>query len=162
MDSLIEIFHIDAKLLIAQIVNFAIVLAVLYFFVSKPIVKIMAERTKKIEDSMKNATEIEERLSQTKEEYEKMIKEAKVNATEIIEKASKFGEDKKSQIIESAKEEIKKTIEQEKEKMELQRSQTMKEMKKEISDIVMISLEKVIGSKMTKKEIEDSIKETIK
>ena len=44
MDSLITTFHIDWKIVIAQVINFGIVFAVLYFFALKPLSKLMKER----------------------------------------------------------------------------------------------------------------------
>ena len=77
MDSLIQTFHIDAKLLAAQAINFAIVFAVLYFFALKPLVKVMQERTKKIEKSVKDAQEVDKRLARAEEDYNIKISEAK-------------------------------------------------------------------------------------
>ncbi len=49
MESLIETFHLDIKLIIAQAFNFAIVAFVIYFFALKPIFKLMDKRSNKIE-----------------------------------------------------------------------------------------------------------------
>ena len=49
MDTIIESFHVDFKLLIAQAINFLIVFLVLYYFVFKPLLKVMKERSEKIE-----------------------------------------------------------------------------------------------------------------
>ena len=37
MEGLVETFHLDIKLLVAQSINFLVVLAVLYFFALKPL-----------------------------------------------------------------------------------------------------------------------------
>ena len=73
MGSLIETFHIDVKLIIAQIINFAIVFSVLYWLAFKPLAKVMAERSGKIEKSLLDAKKIEEKLSQAKEEFNKTV-----------------------------------------------------------------------------------------
>ena len=77
MDSLIETFHIDTKLLLAQAINFAIVFAVLYFFALKPLMKAMGERTEKIEKSLDDAKKVEEKLAKTEEDYSKELSNAK-------------------------------------------------------------------------------------
>ena len=76
MEQIIETFHLDIKLLLAQAINFAIVFAVLYYFVIKPLTKVMAERSRKIEKSLEDAEKVEKRLEQTEEEYNKKILEA--------------------------------------------------------------------------------------
>ena len=55
MEEIIKTFHIDWKLLIAQAVNFAIVVFALYKFAYKPLLKTMNERTAKIEQGLKDA-----------------------------------------------------------------------------------------------------------
>ena len=49
MDSIIETFHLDWKLFLAQVVNFTIVVFVLWRFAFKPLAKNLAERTRTIE-----------------------------------------------------------------------------------------------------------------
>ena len=48
-------FHIEGRLLIAQFVNFAIVFALLYFFVIKGLMKLMKGRTETIEKGLTDA-----------------------------------------------------------------------------------------------------------
>ncbi len=61
MDSLVETFHLDVKLLIAQVINFAIVFLVLYYFALKPLLNVMNDRSAKIEKSLEDAKEIEKK-----------------------------------------------------------------------------------------------------
>ena len=66
-------FGIQPTLLIAQIVNFLIILFILKKFFYKPIIKLLDDRKKKIEESLKNAELIEERLKQTEEKSAQII-----------------------------------------------------------------------------------------
>ena len=68
MDSIIDTFHVDLKLLIAQAVNFAIVFVALYYLAFKPLAKTMQNRSQKIADGIKNAEVIAQKLEQSKEE----------------------------------------------------------------------------------------------
>lgn len=162
MDSIIETFHLDIKLLIAQAVNFAIVFAVLYWFVIKPLSKIMGERTKKIEKSLEDAKEIEARLGNTKKDYDEIIAGGKIKANEIMEKASELADKKKAEMIVKAKEEIGIIINQEKAKLQADKAQALKEIKKEMAELVASSLEKILGEKIDAKKDNDLIKKSIK
>ena len=55
MQELITTFHIDWKLMIAQIVNFGLVFTLLYWLAAKPLSKLMKDRTKEITDGLDNA-----------------------------------------------------------------------------------------------------------
>ncbi len=162
MENLIETFHIDIKLLIAQVINFAIVFAVLYFFALKPLMKVMQERTKKIEKSMDDAQKIEKKLSRTDEEYSKAISKAKKEANILMEKAGAQAEERKKETITKAKEEIGQIINQEKANMQAEKAKTLKEIKREVADLVVASVEKVLEKKLDEKEDQALIKKIVK
>ncbi|MBU4347469.1 F0F1 ATP synthase subunit B [Patescibacteria group bacterium] len=162
MDSLIETFHIDVKLLIAQIINFAIVFSVLYFFALKPLLKVMGERTKKIEKSIDDAEKIEEKLARSEEEYKKEIIRARKEAEIILEKAGQRAEERKQETIANAKEEIGQIINQEKAKIQQEKAKTLKEIKKEVADLVVASVEKVLSEKVDNQKDGELIKKMVK
>jgi F-type H+-transporting ATPase subunit b len=162
MESLISTFHIDLGLFIAQLVNFAIVFSVLYFFAFKPLVKTMAERTEKIDKSLKDADEIENRLALTENEREDIITAAKKQANLIVEEANKRGEEKRNEALAKAKEEIGQIINAEKEKLVRDKAETLKEIKKETAELVILTVEKVLNEKMTSDKDRELIKKMVK
>src|SRR4030043_2475120 len=85
-------FGIQPALLIAQIVNFLIILILLKKFFYKPITKILEERKKRIEESLKNADLIEERLKKTEEKSAQILDETRKNAQDLIDEAKKESE----------------------------------------------------------------------
>ncbi|MFA6194715.1 MAG: F0F1 ATP synthase subunit B [Patescibacteria group bacterium] len=162
MDSLISTFHIDIRLLVAQLVNFAIVFSVLYFFAFKPLVKVMAERTEKIDKSLKDADAIEKRLALTEKEREDILLAAKKQANLIIEEADKRGEERKGELIAKAKEEIGQVINNEKAKLLSEKAETLKEIKKEVAELVILTTEKLLNEKMNADKDKDLIKKLVK
>ncbi|MDP2708589.1 MAG: F0F1 ATP synthase subunit B [bacterium] len=162
MDSLIETFHIDWRLLIAQIVNFSIVFAVLYYFAFKPLSKVMTERTSKIEKGLDDAKKVEEKLAETQAEFNKALSEAKQQANLILEKAGAEADARKQEMITRAKEEIGQIINQEKQKMQAEKAQTLKEIKQEVADLVIAAVEKVLGEKLDDKKDKEMIKKIVK
>jgi len=162
MESLISTFHIDLKLFIAQLINFAIVFSVLYFLAFKPLVKTMAERTEKIDKSLKDADEIEKRLALTEKEREEIIAAAKKQANLIVEEASARGEERKNELVAKAREEIGQVINTEKEKLVRDKSETLKEIKKEVAELVVMTVEKLLSEKMTSDKDRELIKKLVK
>lgn len=162
MDSLISTFHIDLNLFIAQLINFAIVFSVLYFFAFKPLVKMMGERTEKIDKSLRDADEIEKRLSLTETEQEGIINAAKKQANLIIEEADKRGEERRAELINKAKEDIGQVINVEKEKMMREKAETLKEIKAEVSELVVLTVEKLLNEKMDSDKDQKIIKDLVK
>jgi len=142
-------FGVQPMLLAAQVVNFLILLFILKKLLYGPILKVLAERKKKIEDSLKNAEEIEKRLLQTEEEKEK-----------VLEKASLLDEAKKE--IEIMKEEGKaqaeslaaQIIQKGEVEARAQAEALRVEVMGRVADIVGIGMEKVTGKIIDKKQKE--------
>ncbi|MBI4779540.1 F0F1 ATP synthase subunit B [Candidatus Falkowbacteria bacterium] len=162
MESLIETFHVDWRLFIAQVVNFAIVFSVLYWFAFKPLAKVMADRSDKIAKGLDDAKRVEEKLSETQAEFNKAMAEAKKQANAILEKAAADADARKQEMIKSAKEEIGQIINQEKQKMQTEKAATLKEIKKEVADLVILAVEKVLGEEMDEKKDREIIRRVTK
>ncbi len=161
MDSLISAFHLDPKLLIAQLVNFAIVFLILYFLIFRPLFKTTGERSATIEKSLKEAREIEERLAKTKAEQSEMIASAKKEAMAILDEANRKAEARKTELVEKAKEEIGALINREKVRQQSEKAATLKELRAEVADLIEVSWQKILGEKMTKGIDEKLISKTL-
>lgn len=162
MESLIDIFHLDIKLLIAQMINFGLVFAVLFWLVFKPLTKIMGERSAKIEKSLLEAREIAARLEEAKVEQAAIVTQARQEASRIIEAAKQVGEDKKNLLIAQAKQDIGKIITQEKENIRAEKDKTLLEIKSEAADLVMAVCVKILGEKADKIIDQAAVKKLIK
>jgi len=162
MDSIIETFHIDWKLLIAQVVNFAIVAGVLWYFAAKPIMKIMQDRTDKIEKSLKDAVQIGENLKNTEETKKAEIIKAKQEAQAILEAANKTASKNKEELLTLAKTEVEKVKIRAKEEIQEAKKQTLKEIKSETAGLVVNALEKIISHDLSAADKQKMLDKTIK
>jgi F0F1-type ATP synthase membrane subunit b/b' len=95
MESIIDTFYIDWKVIVAQALNFGIVFVVLYFYAIKPLNKIMAERQGKISKGLEDAKVNAKILEETKEHQEDMLARARSEAQTIFQTAKKEAEQKK-------------------------------------------------------------------
>ena len=64
---LLQKLGIDWRLLIAQLVNFSILVIILYKLLYKPVLKVLNDRKEKIEQGLKDAKSLGEELERTKE-----------------------------------------------------------------------------------------------
>jgi len=162
MESLISAFHIDLKLFIAQLVNFGLVFSVLYFFAFKPLVKTMSERSDRISQSLKDADQIEKRLAATETEQADIISAAKKQANLIVEEADKRGEIRRQELIEKAKEDIVAVMNTERAKLDRDKVETLKSIKAEVADLVVLTVEKLLNEKMDSDQDQELIKKLVK
>lgn len=150
MQELISTFHIDKGLLIAQVINFALVFFVLYKMAVKPLKKVMSERHTEITKGLEDAKTNEETLKKTQEGYDKAIREARKEAQSIIEEAKKSALTEKDAIVAAAKSESDNIIRQGKIQLEQEKDKMIRGAKNELADIVLSATEKVLEGVMTK------------
>lgn len=159
MESIINTFHIDYKIIIAQIFNFGIVFVVLYIYALKPLSKLMKERSEKIEKGINDAKSNAEILDNTKSEYEEVLVKARKEADKIFQEGKKEAEAKKILMIEKTKEEVAVMIESGKKNLENEKLKIISEAKEEITSLSIKIAEKILGSKIDGSFEEKTMKE---
>lgn len=80
-------FGVDWRHLLAQIVSFSIMCAVLYLWAYKPVLKMLEDRRKVIALGQANAEQIRAELARTESMRQEVIAKANAEATRIIEEA---------------------------------------------------------------------------
>ncbi len=148
MESIISTFHIDWKIIIAQAFNFGVVFVVLYIYALKPLSKLMAERTEKINKGMQDAKENNLLLQKTQAEYDKVLTDARKEVDKIFQEGKKESEVKKAKMLEDARAEVAGLIENGKKTLESEKNKMVEDAKKEIVVIAMKITEKLIGMKI--------------
>lgn len=86
---LIKNFGIDPILLIAQIVNFLIVLYILRKFLYKPVLSQLQKRRDTIKEGLKKAEEARIRLEKVQEEKKNILKRAQTESKKLLDDTKK-------------------------------------------------------------------------
>ncbi|HCP08291.1 MAG TPA: ATP synthase F0 subunit B [Candidatus Moranbacteria bacterium] len=162
MDELIKTFHVDIKLLVAQLVNFTIVLFVLHRFAYKPILKNLNDRTDKIEKGIKDAEDARIKIEEIREKEKEVLAEAKKEAQKIISKAEETAKKNKEEIIVEAKRESDEMLKKTEKKMEEEKNKMFAELKGEIAGLVIVAAEKIISEKLDGGKDKELIEKSIK
>jgi F-type H+-transporting ATPase subunit b len=102
MGQLFAAFDIEWSLLIAQAVNFGIVLVALWYFLYKPVLKTLEERRKVIAQGVADAHEAGEKLAGADSEAAARLTAADASAEEITARARKAGIEEKAGIVRDA------------------------------------------------------------
>lgn len=143
---------INGQMFVFQLINFAIVILVLWFLILKPLSKKLEERKKLIDESLDKAKEAETNLAMSGQKYKEKMDEAKKEANKIIEnadaEAGKLGEDMKFK----AKEEIKALVGQAKKNLQVEKEKMSAELKKETGELVVLAVEKILSEKLDEKK----------
>ncbi|OGY26173.1 MAG: ATP synthase F0 subunit B [Candidatus Woykebacteria bacterium RBG_16_44_10] len=154
-------FGVEPILLIAQVVNFVILLILLKRFLYKPILKVLEERKKKIETSVKQSEEIQKRFEETAQKQAEILDKAKVESEQIIEGAKNEAKILADQIQLDAANAANETIKRTQQSFEIEKQKMIIEAKREIVDIVTAATEKVVQKNLTKQDKERLIKQAL-
>jgi F-type H+-transporting ATPase subunit b len=139
---------INGTLFAFQLLNFAIVLAILWFLILKPLGKKLAERQKMIDDSIENSKKIDEMLKQSELGFQEKIDTAKAEASMILERAKTDADGLSADLKDKARKEIDTLVDQAKKKISAEREQMIASLKTETAGIVVAALEKILGEKI--------------
>lgn len=144
MESIINTFHIDWKIIIAQVINFGIVFVVLYVYALKPLSKLMAERSEKIAKGITDAKSNANVLNQTQKEYEETLRQARAEAQKVFEEGKKEALVKKEKMLSDAKIEVNTMIENGKKALEAEKVKMVDEAKNELASLAILAAEKIM------------------
>ncbi|GAB62622.1 MAG: F0F1 ATP synthase subunit B [Candidatus Jettenia sp.] len=98
--------QIDVLTLIAQIINFVILVVLLKYFLYNRIVKVMDERKEKIISQLKDADQKKQEAEQEAESYRKKLKELDDKYEEMLSKAHEEVESQRKELLKKAHGEI--------------------------------------------------------
>ena len=135
--------------LIAQLILFAIVYFVLKRFAFQPIIAMLEERRRRIEEGQLNAEKIKKQLSEAQAKYEEILAKANADSQRLLEEVRASGDrlaEQKRQEAIAAAEQI--TLKAQ-EAMALERERIMAELKQELGRLVVDTTVRVTGKVLT-------------
>lgn len=158
----VGMFGLNWKLFLAQLVNFGIVLFVLWKWVFKPVTKGLSDRTDKIEGSLQEAERIMKDRSDFDSWKQTEMGTVRTEATAIISQAKKTAEDLKAETIKTTTDEQNRLIEQTKVRLEQEKGLMINQAKAELADIVVEATSKILKSKIDPVKDKQIIDEALK
>jgi len=145
-------FGVKPELLLAQIINFGIVAAVVYYFAVKPVLATVDSRNQKIADGLQYAEDVKKKLSETEVQQAEVLKQASLEGKKVIAEARDTGkalvEKASADAARSAEDIVKKGHEN----IALERSQMLNELRREVAQLVVSTTNRVLGRDLTPEE----------
>ncbi|OHB18234.1 MAG: ATP synthase F0 subunit B [Parcubacteria group bacterium RIFCSPHIGHO2_01_FULL_47_10b] len=162
MGDLITNLGIDWKLLLAQVVNFLILLFVLKKFLYKPVLTFLDKRKTLIQKGIQNAERIDEKLAQIQLKEDAVLTKARGTAQEIIATSKKTGVDESAQIVQQAEKRVEAMLQDAKQKIDSERDTALQEARHELGKLVLLATHKILGEDAVKKLDATIIEQAIK
>ena len=155
-------FGVEPLLLLAQIINFIILLYILKRFLYKPILKVLEERKKRIETSIKQADDMQNRFDESTKKQEELLNKGREEATRIVEEAKQEARALSTLIQAETKQNIQDSLKKNQESLELEQQKMVAEARGQIVDMIASATEKVVTKSLKESDKERLIQQSIK
>ena len=144
-----DMFGWNWKLFLSQVISFGIVAFLLQRFAYKPILAVLEERRRKIEEGQINAEKIKKELAEAEKRYQEIVAKANADGQKMIdearESAAHLSERKQQEAITAAEQIIAKA----REAAAIEHERTMESLKRELGRLVVDTTAKVTGKVLT-------------
>jgi F-type H+-transporting ATPase subunit b len=142
----------EPGLVIWTILTFLILFFVLRKLAFGPIQNMIDQRRDTIEESVRAADNSRREAERLLAEYRESIAKAKHEAEEIIERAHKVGESTKSEIVNQAKEQAHKEVEDARDQIQRETRKALQEIKDQVADLAILAAGKVTAKTISSED----------
>lgn len=144
---LITALGIDLRIFIAQLINFAVLIFVLYRFAYRPILNLLDERKEKIKQGIEDAEKAALARSEADEEKRQIIGAANQEAIAVADRAKEYAAMKANEIVSEAQMKAEQLAKDAEARVSEIKSKALKESEAEIAKIAILTAEKVLKEK---------------
>lgn len=144
MQQLLSVFGVDWHLLIAQVVNFSIVLAALWYFLYTPVFKVLTERKNLIAKGIEDAARANEMLAGADGEAAKRIAAANAESEKMVSAARAAAQAEKVRLLKEAEERAATVAKDAEMRAQAELEKARRESEQEIARLAILAAEKVL------------------
>lgn len=152
METILEIlktFGVEWPKFLAQLILFISVYTVLSKFAFKPIIAMLEERRKRIEEGMLNADKIKKQLAEAETRYTEVLSKANAEAQKLIDEARASAGTLSDRKVQQAISEAEQIIAKAREATALERERILNDLRREVGRLVVDTTAKVTGKILT-------------
>ncbi|MBV9392559.1 MAG: F0F1 ATP synthase subunit B [Verrucomicrobia bacterium] len=152
MSNLSQVFGVTWAHFLAQVILFIIVYLILKRFAFNPVIAMLEDRRRRIEEGQLNAERIQKQLADAQAKYEQILAQANGEAQKLIESVRQSGDQLADQKRQEALAEAERIVAKAQEAMTLERDRVMAEMKHELGRLVVETTVRVTGKVLTNED----------
>ncbi len=152
----------DVRDILIQLIATILLFVVIRFFFWKPITKILESRRDAIDKALDDANKSKENARQIEAELQEELSKAKIQVKELLDKAERDGNLRREAIINDAKEEARRRLENLEVELEQEKKNMEKDIKKQIVDIAFLAAEKIVAKEINQDKYLDVVDDILK
>ncbi|MCX7712241.1 MAG: F0F1 ATP synthase subunit B [Chthoniobacterales bacterium] len=142
-------FGINWPKFLSQIILFATVYFILSKFAFKPVINMLEERRRRIEESQLNAEKIKKQLAEAELRYQEILRKANEDAANILKEAKAVSEEATQRQLKEAARQAEQLLARTREEISAERDKMISEVKAEMVNLVIQTASKVTGKILT-------------
>jgi len=131
-----------------QLVAFGLLVFLLWKFLYQPILAMLEERRRRIEQGMKDAQMAAEKAAAAQAEFERQVAESKKEGQVILAQANEMSAKLREDILAVAREESRQMIEKAKAEIQAERKQAMADLERQVADLAITVSQTVIPASL--------------
>lgn len=159
--SILAKLGVDWKLLLAQVVNFFLLLVVLRKYAYRPILRALEKRERSIAKSVDDAKAIEQNLANSTRERERILEQAQKDANAILAEARASAKDVAASLKEETQKRIAGMLAKAETDARLMKDKVVGDARADLAHLVVGATEKVIRQKLSAKGDEELIRDAL-
>ena len=158
---MLETLGIHFPSLAIYLVNFLLVLALLYLFAYKPILKLMDQRADRIRESLEAADRAREDAASSQEAIQEQITEARREGQRIMDQTREAADRFRTEEMDKARQEAEAFVERARADIQRERDTAIQEVRASFGDLAITAAERVIRSSLDRRAHEDLINQVL-
>ena len=136
---------INLPLLVAQVINFFVILLALRLFLYKPVLAMLDRRAQRIREGLEAAERSKRQASEAEQEVARQLEEARRQGQALIAQAQEAATRIQEEARAQARREAEALLERARNEIQLERDQAIAELRAQFADLTITAAEKVIG-----------------
>jgi F-type H+-transporting ATPase subunit b len=152
---------INLPSLLAQLINFTILLVVLYLLAYKPLLRMLDERRRRIQEGLESAEQAKERLARAEEDVATQMERSRQEGQALIGQAQQVAARIQEEARQQARADAEALLARARGEIQLERDSAIAHLRREFADITITAAEKVINQSLDRQAHQRLIEETL-
>lgn len=147
--------------LIVYLVNFIILLGILFFFAYKPLIRLMDQRAERIRESLEAADQARQEAATSREAVEEALNEARQQGQRLLDQTREAAERYRAEEMDRARQEAENFVLRARAEIQRERDAAIEEVRSNFGDLAITAAERVIGRSLDRQAHEDLIAQVL-
>ena len=152
---------INLPSLLAQLINFFLLLGVLYLLAYKPLLRILDERRRRIQEGLEASEEAKRRLAQTEQGVKAQLEKARQEGQTFIAQAQQIAARIQEEGRQQGRQETERLLARARSEIQLERDNALAQLRREFADLTITAAERVIRQSLDRQAHRRLIEEVL-